>query len=114
MKPIINALAMFLALEPSLVDVTLPQAMDIATRFVDENAELFAAPAPVFKTAPAPTQTRVVGGAALTPEQEAAIGTVGLCPNCQQPNNNHLPGCARQSGEDPRAVTKNPLPAASA
>lgn len=54
----------------------------------------------------------VVGPDGLTAKQRAAIGGVGLCANCQQPNNGHLPGCAKESGEDKRAVTKDPLPPA--
>ena len=42
-------------------------------------------------------------------EQQLARG-VGLCPNCQQSNADHAPGCARSSGEDPRAVTRQALP----
>lgn len=52
----------------------------------------------------------VVGPDGLTDVQRAAVGTVGLCPNCQQPRTSHLPGCAVASGENPRAVTKAPLP----
>lgn len=33
-----------------------------------------------------------------------------LCPNCQQSSLAHAPGCARASGEDPRAVTRQALP----
>lgn len=41
-----------------------------------------------------------------------------LCPNCQQPSDDHLPGCSRVSSNflppvDGRAVTKGPLPPAS-
>ena len=54
----------------------------------------------------------VVGPDGLTDKQRAAVGGVGLCQNCQQPNNSHLPGCARASKEDMRAVTKDPLPPA--
>lgn len=46
----------------------------------------------------------------LTPKQRAAVGTIGLCPNCQQPRNDHVPGCSVASGYDVRAVTKTPLP----
>lgn len=38
-----------------------------------------------------------------------------LCPNCQHPEDDHLPGCARRPGEgsDFKAKTKNPLPAST-
>ncbi len=52
----------------------------------------------------------IVGADGLTEKQRAAVGGVGLCSNCQQPKNSHLPGCAQASGEDPRARTKDPLP----
>lgn len=58
------------------------------------------------------TYSPVVGPDGLTDKQRNALGNVGLCPNCQQPNSDHLPGCARASREDPNAVTKNPLPPA--
>lgn len=54
----------------------------------------------------------VVGPDGLTDKQRAAVGGVGLCRNCQQPKDDHLPGCALYSGEDPKAVTKSPLPPA--
>lgn len=59
----------------------------------------------------------VVGPDGLTDKQRAALGNVGLCPNCQQPNNGHLPGCARTGSNgfepmDPKARTKPPLPPA--
>lgn len=55
----------------------------------------------------------VVGPDGLTDGQRAAVQTgVGLCRNCQQPKTHHLPGCALHSGEDPKAVTKSPLPPA--
>lgn len=64
--------------------------------------------------------TPVVGDDGLTDAQRAALphnGGVGLCPNCQQPKNSHLPGCARTSSNgfepmDPKARTKDPLPPA--
>jgi len=60
-----------------------------------------------------PRYVPVVGADGLTDKQRAAVQSgVGLCPNCQQPKNAHLPGCARQSGEDARAVTHDPLPPA--
>lgn len=54
----------------------------------------------------------------LTAKQQAALdGGIGLCPNCQQPTNDHIPGCARiavggMPPMDPRAVTRSPLPVA--
>lgn len=55
----------------------------------------------------------VVGPDGLTDGQRAAVQAgVGLCRNCQQPKTHHLPGCALHSGEDPKAVTKSPLPPA--
>ena len=62
---------------------------------------------------PPPIRARyvpVVGPDGLTDKQRDAVGNVGLCPNCQQPRNSHLPGCAVASGEAPRAITKDPLP----
>jgi hypothetical protein len=63
------------------------------------------------------TYSPVVGVDGLTDKQRAALGKVGLCPNCQQPKNDHLPGCARVSANgfepmDPKARTKDPLPPA--
>lgn len=58
-----------------------------------------------------PMRVPVVGADGLTDRQRAAIEKgVALCPNCQQPVNSHLPGCARASGEDPKARTKTALP----
>lgn len=61
------------------------------------------------------TYAPVVGSDGLTDAQRNAVGTVGLCPNCQQPNNAHLPACARVGANgfeavDPKARTKDPLP----
>ncbi len=56
------------------------------------------------------TYVPVKGPDGLTDVQRGALSTVGLCSNCQQPNNDHLPGCAVASGEDRRAVTKSALP----
>lgn len=59
--------------------------------------------------------TPVLGPDGLTDGQRAAIANgVGLCPNCQQPKDNHLPGCARVGARgfepvDPKAVTKDRL-----
>ena len=88
--------------------LTLKEAREFATGFVTENADLFMQRAPA---SPQPVRPDAQG---LLPHQAAAVGTVGLCPNCQQPKNNHLPGCARQTGEEPTAITKNPLSPASA
>lgn len=55
----------------------------------------------------------VVGPDGLTDIQRSALqANIPLCANCQQPVNFHLPGCARASGEDPKARTKSPLPPA--
>jgi hypothetical protein len=59
--------------------------------------------------------TPVLGPDGLTDNQRAAMARgVGLCPNCQQPKTDHLPGCSRVSANgfepvDPKAVTKDPL-----
>lgn len=58
----------------------------------------------------------VVGPDGLTDAQRIGAATVGLCPNCQQPKNNHLPGCLRDpragftEKEQGRAITKDRLP----
>ena len=57
----------------------------------------------------------VLGIDGLTDKQRAATkNCVGLCQNCQQPENDHLPGCARipGMGSDMRARTKAALPPA--
>lgn len=60
-----------------------------------------------------PVYTPVLGADGLTDRQRAAVATVGLCPNCQQPKNDHLPGCARIDATfDNRSVTKDRLPPA--
>jgi len=55
------------------------------------------------------------GADGLTAEQARgrAMG-IPLCKNCQRPEDNHLPGCARIPGvgSDARAVTKGQLPPA--
>jgi hypothetical protein len=52
----------------------------------------------------------VVGPDGLTNAQREALAkNIPLCANCQQPTNDHLPGCAKASGEDPKARTKPPL-----
>lgn len=126
MKSAINALTLDLA---TRLNVDIGVAKQFATSFFEENADLFSAPAvakgPVPANVarpaslPAPqatgdfvhgTYVPVVGPDGLTDQQRAAVGTVGLCQNCQQPKNAHLPGCAVASGEAPRAVTKDPLP----
>jgi hypothetical protein len=92
-KQIINALT--LALAESDAGWDIGQAKAFAEAFVAENADLFTAPG----AGPAFGAARVVKS------------TVPLCPNCQQPTDDHLPGCARipDTGTDPKAVTKNPL-----
>lgn len=46
----------------------------------------------------------------LTPKQQAALDSgFRLCANCQQPTNDHLPGCAVASGEVRLAITRDPL-----
>lgn len=125
-KAIINALSMALALQrPDVTD--LGDCQSFAAGFVAENAELFDQPSRVVHSkqpdAPqrqAPAESRdfihgtyvpVKGPDGLTDKQRAALQTgVGLCPNCQQPTNDHLPACARASGEVPKAVTKPALP----
>ncbi len=132
-KAIVNALAMALAMD---LDIELPAALEFAARWVEENDDLFT-PMAYKATAPAPgreaeavqtaresdrgvasptnpagvQRVAVLNANGLTAAQQAALdGGIGLCPNCQQPTNNHLPGCARASGEDPKARTKAPLP----
>jgi hypothetical protein len=62
------------------------------------------------------TYVPVTGADGLTDAQRNALQRgIGLCPNCQQPKDDHLPGCARvaqggMSPMDPRAVTKPKLP----
>lgn len=60
-----------------------------------------------------PRYVPVVDADGLTAKQRAALDRgVGLCANCQQPRNAHLPGCSVASGENPRAITKDRLPPA--
>lgn len=127
-------------LDGQTVSITLRDARDFAARWVEENADLLSpepslfmpamlqqapAPQPVRAAPTAPVGTTydtkeaaygtyvpVVGPDGLTEKQRAAVGKQGLCPNCQQPTDDHLPACARQSGEDPKAVTKKGLPPA--
>lgn len=128
MKAVINALTLAL-LESQLADMLVVDAKSFAEQFVRENAELFVSPTPALRLPPpfqwpegsgqsaedAPVErvtvhrVPVVGADGLTEKQRVAVGSVGLCGNCQQPNNSHLPGCARASGEDKRAFTKDPL-----
>lgn len=144
MKAIINSLALALAEDADYGHVGLSTAKAFAETWVSENADLFAAP-PVAKAAygaavlghqpPTPTGApetfqvrpesgevaakflqRVVGPDGLTDSQRAGVARgIPLCPNCQQPTSDHLPGCARipELGTDPRAVTKAPLPPSS-
>jgi len=139
-KAVINALTLALASDEDYAHLGIGVAKSFAEAFVKENAELFADPGPavraqaiVRRAGPQPADPNdlaesfaglsdleravvhhvpVVGPDGLTAKQRAAVGGVGLCANCQQPNNNHLPGCAKASGEDKRAVTKDPLPPA--
>jgi len=129
-KAIVNALTLKLIADPETA-LPFPLAQRIAEEFVAENAELFA---PV-------KQVRVAGPMAfvedalpvedeslpplpprpprdpnaLMPAQQVALQRgIPLCPNCQQPANDHLPGCARVEWNgweavDKRAVTKNKL-----
>jgi hypothetical protein len=115
-KAFVNALAMAL-LEEGFIGgdgISLADGKAFAERFHEANPELFttalaqrmdprAAPPP-------PTPQRPPSADDLSEAQSAALASgIGLCPNCQQPNNDHLPGCARATGEDNRAVTKNKL-----
>lgn len=130
MKAAVNALTLALATEYQFLDIVT--AKEFAVRFFEDNADMFSAPAYREATpaevkrvlsssdaravvgasdperAPVFTQP-VIGPDGLTDKQRAALGTVGLCPNCQQPKDDHLPGCARASGEDPKARTKDRL-----
>jgi hypothetical protein len=132
MKALINALT--LALVEANFTSQIEDARDFATAFVEENADLLS-PQPVRVAAASLPQVTadfsprydavlvsddierapvyrvpVVGADGLTDKQRAAVGGVGLCANCQQPNNDHLPACAKASGLDKRAVTKEALP----
>lgn len=129
MKAAINALTLDLA---TRLNVDLGVARQFATTFFEDNADLFSAPAPggpvrlteslgarvaaaLDAAVENPERARVLqvparGNDGLTDKQRAAMSTVGLCPNCQEPNNDHLPGCARASGEVPNAITKTQLP----
>ncbi len=90
-KAIANALQLALLRE----GWQFANAEDFALNFVEENAALFVVP---DRTAP----------------QSPAYRTVNpVCKNCQQPTNNHLPGCTVGNGLDTRARTENPLPPAS-
>lgn len=109
-------------------DVPLADALAFATQWVEENPDLFTNKATqainrvntevslasvtsgIEGGRSQVQRVPVVGSDGLTEAQRAAVGNVGLCPNCQQPNTDHLPGCARRSGEAPRAVTSGPLP----
>ena len=110
-KAIINALAMKLALE--FPGYALPEALTFGEAFVAENAELFTYKPD--KVAPQAMTTKPRSAYELSAEQEQALATgVGLCPNCQQPKNDHLPGCSRAFADpnDPflkGAITKNKL-----
>lgn len=134
-KAIINALTLALA-ECEAWGGSLSLAREFAADFFVANEDLFQQP-PLYPLHPPATPAQlnlltpeaehveapaylpgeravvhrvpVVGSDGLTDQQRAAVGKQGLCSNCQQPNNAHLPGCAVASGENPRAVTKAPL-----
>lgn len=135
-KALINALTLAL-LDSDDYHGGMEEAREFAYSFVHENADLLTlAPqaTTVAKAAVAPVRPAdlrepgqplaegevpravvhkvpVVGPDGLTDRQREAVASgVGLCPNCQQPKNRHLPGCARASGYDSKAVTKDPLP----
>ena len=58
---------------------------------------------------------RVVGPDGLTDGQRIGLSKgIALCPNCQQPETTHLPGCSRIPGvgSDARARTEGRLPPA--
>lgn len=131
-KAIINALTLAL-LDFDEYKGDVPGAKDFAAKFVHDNADLFVSqvviqPQQVTRQPGGPTtvtgdvvpnpqnpagvrRVAVLNANGLTAAQQAAVDSgIGLCPNCQQPTNDHLPGCARASGEDPRARTKTALP----
>jgi len=131
MKAAINALT--LALLEKGWD-SFADCKAFATEFFEANADLFSAPAivPSGKVVPlggdplspyavvaaegSDERARVlhvpvVGADGLTDKQRAAVGTVGLCPNCQQPKNDHQVGCSRiDPSYDSKSVTKGTLP----
>jgi len=141
-KALANALTLAVVEQLGL-DIQTARAF--ANDFVEENADLFGAPDKVshvqalgqvighvvtpqgnvgdqtWLARPGTNEVapkhlvRVVGDDGLTDKQRIGAATVGLCPNCQQPTNDHLPGCARipETGSDSRAVTKQPLPPSS-
>ncbi len=139
MKAVINALTLHL-LRVGLT-TSFEVAGNVAASFVEENAELFSQPVGV-RSAGRGSPVEVAGRqpisddpdqairpssvfqprqpGELMPHQQAAVETGRqLCPNCQQPTNDHLPGCARVgaggfAAMDPKASTKNPLPPAEA
>lgn len=110
-KAIINALTLAIA-EDFDGTLSLQEAKQWAENFVAKNADLFqqsAVSAPSGTVRP-PTPQRPATAADLSEAQSAALASgIGLCPNCQQPNNDHLPACTRATGYDERAVTKNKL-----
>lgn len=116
-KAIVNALTLALmSWRDKGIDIQSAKAF--AEEFVAENAELFTAPLPVKMTqeefaARQPGEDPFVGRktvVGISPLQQAAMDKgIPLCPNCQQPVNHHLVGCARATGENPKAVTKLPL-----
>ena len=116
-KAIVNALTLAL-LEGGIgnTDINFATSKAFAEEFVAENAELFIAPAQLRgargDAAPASKPRTAYE---LSEQQEEAIAAgVKLCPNCQQPVTDHLPGCSRAFADpnDPflkGAVTKNKL-----
>lgn len=130
MKAIVNALTIALFREHRY---EFDDAERFAVEFVKENHELFMVPqAPRTSTVPVKVadlrepgqpldennrivvhKVPFVGVDGLTAKQREAVQAgVQLCRNCQQPITEHLPGCAKASGEDPRATTKGTLPPA--
>jgi|GEM_PF-4697307 len=125
MKSLINSLAMALIIRGLLAPSA---AMEFAEQWVADNADLFGGPparVPATRSAPASappfevvaesrdfvhgTYVPIVGEDGLTDKQRSAVGKQGLCQNCQQPKDDHLPGCAVASGENARAVTVSRL-----
>lgn len=110
-KAIVNALTLAL-LDGGIgnTDINVATAREFAERFVEENAELFQQAAPAPSAVRPPTPQRPATAADLSEAQAAALEAgIGLCPNCQQPNNDHLPACSRATGYDGKAITKNKL-----
>lgn len=110
-KAVVNALTIALLDEFEPDDDRawdLVSARAFATKFAEENEAILVQQVKVA----APVAAGAVG--LMAHQQDAIANGVGLCPNCQQPKNNHLPGCARATGEDATATTRAALPPASA